>query len=278
MVPGSVLVLVFVLMLLNWGLEAWKWKLLVARVEPLSFRSAFKATIAGTAIGLITPNRVGEFAGRVLFLAPADRIRGSFATILGSIAQFVVTLVIGSVMLPFAQLPAGPAPTAAVIVGLSWTMVLLSVAALVFYFDPRLLRASFVALPLVHRYAPTSAVLEEFSRNELVRALLISGVRYAVFTAQFVLLLSAVPGIDLWHTALGVPVVYLITTLVPTVMLTELGVRGSVAVAILASDAVDPGLVLLASLLLWVINLALPAIAGSTVLLLARIRSTATTP
>lgn len=273
-VPVGVVVAVFLLMLLNWGIEAWKWKLLVAHVEPLPFLSAFEATIAGTAIGLITPNRVGEFAGRVLFLAPDHRVSGSFATALGSIAQFVATLVAGSMALLIAPLPLGTGLPDPVITGLSWTMVLVSFAALVYYFNPRLLRASFMVLPFLRRYAAASAVLEEFDGRELTRTLLISALRYAVFTAQFVLLLSAGHGVDLWHLAAGVPEVYLVTTLVPTVMLTELGVRGSVAVAVLASDGTDPAYVLLASVLLWVINLALPAIAGSIVLLLARIRST----
>jgi hypothetical protein len=32
----------------NWGLEAWKWRALVASEERLSFWNAVKATLAGT--------------------------------------------------------------------------------------------------------------------------------------------------------------------------------------------------------------------------------------
>jgi hypothetical protein len=53
-------------------------------------------------------------------------------------------------------------------------------------------------------------------------------------------------------------------------MLTELGVRGSVSAALIPGP---DSLILLSTFLVWVINLALPALAGSVILLFARIRS-----
>ena len=214
------------LMVLNWGIEAWKWQWLMRPVERVAFGKAFTATIAGTSIGLITPNRVGEFAGRVLFLAPEHRVRGGFATALGSIAQFVVTLFVGSLALPF--------------------------------------------LPFLRRYKADARVLEEFHRRELLRVLALSVLRYLVFTFQFALVLNLIANVPYSTAFLHVPVVFLFTTLLPTVMLTELGVRGSVSAALI------PGLdtlILLSTFLVWVINLALPALAGSIILLFARIRS-----
>src|SRR5690606_16834411 len=77
------------LAVLNWGMEAVKWRWLVAHLGSMSLLRAFAATLAGTTIGTITPNRTGEFMGRVLFLAPGHRWQGGFATLLGSIAQFL---------------------------------------------------------------------------------------------------------------------------------------------------------------------------------------------
>ena len=67
------------------------------------------------------------------------------------------------------------------------------------------------------------------------------------------------------------PVVFLLTTLVPTMALTELGVRGSVALALIPGDAAG---VLASTVLIWTINLAVPALLGAVLLLLARIRAT----
>jgi len=46
---------VILLVLVNWGLEAWKWQLLMKPLEGLSFCKAFKATLSGVAFALNTP-------------------------------------------------------------------------------------------------------------------------------------------------------------------------------------------------------------------------------
>ncbi|MBK8499696.1 MAG: flippase-like domain-containing protein [Flavobacteriales bacterium] len=264
----------FVLMLLNWGIEAVKWRKLVQGLEALSLRRAVAAVYAGTSIGLITPNRVGEFVGRVLFLAPAHRIPGSFATAVGSIAQFVVTVVTGTIA--FSLMRAGTWP----LDGSPWTsiagMVLCSVVAggsLVLYFNPDLLRTLIARLPVVRRWERHAAVLEGFSLKELFAVLMLSLARYVVFTVQFLIVLAAVAGIAPGEALLAVPVAFLISTLIPTVMLTELGVRGSVAVALISPQVSQDQGVFLASTLLWLINIGVPALVGSFILLLARIRS-----
>ena len=66
--------LVFLLMLLNWLIETWKWKLAIRKVQQVSLLKAFKAVLSGVSFSTTTPNRVGEYAGRVLFLDDGNRI------------------------------------------------------------------------------------------------------------------------------------------------------------------------------------------------------------
>ncbi|MBK9176557.1 MAG: flippase-like domain-containing protein [Flavobacteriales bacterium] len=265
-------VIVLLLMLVNWGLESRKWRLLVRGLEPISIARSFIATIAGTAIGLITPNRVGEFAGRVLFLAPEHRIAGAFATVVGSIAQFVVTVSLGMMGFIATILTAEPDyadPMAAAWIGLG---ALVAFSSLLLYFNPQLLHALVARLPLVKRWERHAAVLDRFSGSELRNVLLLSLARYAVFTIQFMLLLHECAGLRAEEAITAIPVVFLIGTLIPTVMLTELGVRGSVAVAFFNSGAHDAAIIM-ATTALWLVNIALPAMAGAVILLVARIRS-----
>lgn len=268
-----VLALVLALMLVNWGLESRKWRLLVRELESISKWRAFIATIAGTPIGLITPNRVGEFVGRVLFLSPEHRIAASFATAVGSIAQFVITVVLGLLGLVALVMQAEHdqvSPDAAAWIGLCF---LVAVATLLLYFNPDLLRAAIARLPVIKRWERHAAVLERFSASMLTRVLLISAARYGVFTVQFALLLGALAEVPLDGAIAAIPVTFLVATLIPTVMLTELGVRGSVAVAVISPAAVHDQGVFLASTALWLINLGLPAMLGGIILLVARIRS-----
>jgi uncharacterized membrane protein len=273
--PMLPLAWVALLMVVNWGIEAWKWRDLMDHVEDLSFGRAFTATIAGTSLGLITPNRVGEFAGRVLFLAPEHRWQGGFATALGSIAQFVVTLVVGGLALGAQQMFALRASRFGDLAIYGWLALIALVAggAIVLFFTPRLLRQLLLKLPVLSRWERASAVLEGYSMVELARVLGLSALRYVVFALQFMIVLATLAGVPYTTSLFAVPIIYLMTTLVPTVMLTELGVRGSVAVAVLDQHEVMPGAILLASMLVWLVNLALPAIIGSVILLMARIRT-----
>ena len=268
--------MVGLLMLVNWLLEAYKWRILMRPVEQIGIKRAFVATIAGTSVGLVTINRTGEFLGRVLFLSPENRVRGSFATALGGIAQFVITLVFGGIGLLALIVFAYPLPWPSG--WLSWMLgsltTLITIVALALYLQPALFRQMLLSLPVLKRLERASQVLGQQDHNVLLLVLVLSGARYAVFGVQFVLLLKGLgSGLSLPAAVLAVPVIYLIATLIPSVMLTELGVRGSVAVAVLVPLGAHAPAVLLATTCLWTINVALPAIAGSVILLMARIRT-----
>ena len=262
------------LMVLNWGLEARKWQVLVRRVQPIGWWRAFTATIAGTSIGAITPNRVGEFAGRVLFLEPGHRIEGAFATLLGSIAQFVTTLLFGACAAIALLIGAGPG-SALPMQALTWSAVAVGGVATVLYFEPALLGRVLLLWPFLRRFERHVRVLESFGRPMLLHVFLLSVLRYAVFTVQFVVVLAVFAGSP-WEASLpAVPLVFLVTTLVPTTVLTEIGVRGSAAVAFLPGDPLG---LTLATTLLWVVNLLLPAAVGSLLVLFVRIRTERTGP
>ncbi|HNR56226.1 MAG TPA: lysylphosphatidylglycerol synthase domain-containing protein [Flavobacteriales bacterium] len=271
----SGLLLVVLLMMANWWVESVKWRFLVRDVERVPPWRAFAATIAGTSVGFVSINRTGEFIGRVLFLEPEHRIAGGFATTLGSIAQFVVTLTFGGLGLLVLTLADRPLPWPGG--WFSWALASLTAFAtavgLLWYLFPGMLRQHLLLLPFLHRFERASAILVRFRNDRLWSVLFLSGVRYALFTSQFILLLHLFTAeVDLSDALPGVPLIYLITTLIPSVMLTELGVRGSVAVAVLSPLGGAVTSILLATTCLWLINVALPACVGSVVLLVARIR------
>ena len=261
---------------LNWGIEAAKWRLLMSEVQPMGRLRAFSATLAGTAIGIFTPNRTGEFVGRVLFLDPENRWRGGFASVLGSMAQFAVTMLAGGIAFVFWF------PQRASALGGPWfggagavLLALVAAGTLVFFFRPGLLRMWMAKLPLLRRLGKEAAVLDEFPPGISAVVLALSGLRYAVFMAQYMLLLALVAGMPWSVGAIAVPLIFLTTTLVPPMLLPELGVRGSVAVALLVPALHDPSPVLLAAFMLWAVNLALPAVVGGLILLTRRIRGPA---
>ncbi len=273
------LVGIMVLMVVNWGIESYKWRWLMRPVERIGRRQAFLATVAGTSVSLITPNRTGEFVGRVLFLAPENRVAGAFATALGGIAQFVVTLVVGGASLAVMHVAglALPWPMGWSSTALVSLTALVTVGALVLYFQPGILRQMLLSIPFLRRMERTSAVLNGYQHDELMHVLVLSAVRYMVFSLQFVWALGLFEsGVATGEAMLAVPVIYLVATVVPTVLLTELGVRGSASVGLLVPLGAAAAPVLLATFTVWAVNLVLPALAGSVILLFARIRTRGT--
>ena len=106
-----------------------------------------------------------------------------------------------------------------------------------------------------------------------MKVLGMSLLRYLVFSTQFYLFLRAFDvQLTLGEAMMLIPVIYLVTTSIPTIALSELGVRGSVSVffigVFMSSDFMgvrDIQLrVFAASTCIWIINIALPALIGTS--------------
>ncbi|HQW86144.1 MAG TPA: hypothetical protein PLH93_03110 [Flavobacteriales bacterium] len=265
----SIMPAVAVLAVVNWWVESVKWRRLMRPLIRLSGPEAFRATLSGTTLGLVTPNRTGEFLGRIAHLPASMRTHAALASLPGSIAQFTVTLVAGALGLMVlwgaasTELPVNPAALLALAAVIAVPSMLLM--------RPARLAALLLRLPLPRAWRNGVNALVEGQGRPAPAILALSAIRYLVFSLQFVLLLLLFAPEVAWPYACGaVPVIFLITTLVPTAVLTELGVRGSVAVAVLAPLQVVTLPVLSATFTLWLANLALPAIAGGVMLVAAR--------
>lgn len=270
------LALVIILLPFNQALEIVKWKFLIDKLEKVSFWSATKAVLTGISVSMFMPNRVGDYLGRVFVLKKADRLQAILSTILGSLAQLLTTLLFGMVAV-------------AIFLPMYWDMddqfnvwmysgviiiVIASVAAMVFAFlsfsafTEIIKRISGHSFKRVKKYAQ---VFSWYSSADLLKVLLLSMLRYLVFSLQFYLLLHAFQIQIAYPIALVlIAVIYFLMTIIPTIALSELGVRGSVSLVIFSlylephqlwSEEVALGVVS-ASTLLWLINLALPALLG----------------
>jgi hypothetical protein len=266
-----------VLMTANLLVEARKWQFLIARVEKVSLFTAVKAVSTGLSVSIFTPNRVGEFLGRVFFLNKTQPVEGIFMTVIGSLSQLLVTLVVGSLATAFFLPIYYPAFDFSTELLMGSLYVLGFFANLVFlglYFNISYI-TDFSKRFIKPKWKHTQHYIEVFSAyhgSELFRVLLMSLFRYIIFSTQFFFFLKAfgVP-ITLSEAILVIPVIYLITTSIPTIALSELGVRGSVSVFFIGVFMRGHSLgvgdlelrVFAASTAIWLINIALPALIGT---------------
>src|SRR6478672_2867435 len=84
------LIAVVLLMGANWSVEAAKWKILVTVIRPVTFRQAFKAVLSGLSFSMAMPNRMGEYAGRVLYLPEGSRFKAVPVSVAGSLSQLLI--------------------------------------------------------------------------------------------------------------------------------------------------------------------------------------------
>lgn len=273
----SVPIIIVILMLLNWLLEAVKWKYLIGRIESVSFPRAIQAVFTGISISTFTPNRVGEYIGRVFFLKKASHIEGILITIVGSMAQLLITIILGTTSL----LIFIPDYLSEMFIDhgyLYYTLfiliVSLNIILLALYFNLSFLTTLKERI-LQNRLQPVRKFFRVFSfyhNRELAIVMALSLARYLVFSAQFFILIRFFNiQINYPDAMIIIALIYLIMTVMPTIALTELGIRGSVAIYFFSLwfSKTNPGTelfnagVLAASLLLWMINLGIPAIIGT---------------
>jgi uncharacterized membrane protein YbhN (UPF0104 family) len=96
------------------------------------------------------------------------------------------------------------------------------------------------------------------------KVILLSFLRYLAFATQFYLLIRFF-GVELSYTTvfLKITLFYLITSLVPMTFWGEIGIKESVAVWVFSGLIYNSLIIIGVTLLLWIINLLIPALVGS---------------
>ena len=261
------IVVVIALMPVNWILETRKWQILLPGAEGLPFRTMLKAIFGGITLSLFTPNRIGEYAGRVLFVPRHLQWKAVIATVVGSFSQNLVNLVLGFSALMafiFSQHTFGQFLNP----GLGILIVIFSAGSMWLYFNigfiydvlsrVAVIKASWYKKALKHL-----EMIKDYKRDTLSRALLLSFIRFMVFSTQFVLLLLFF-GLDipiLWIWA-GVLVIYLFHTGIPLPPFVDVLVRSQLALMIWQNYDPNELTVLAGSFFIWIINLVVPALIG----------------
>lgn len=260
------LAVVCLLMPFNWLLETLKWQPFLRPYDTISLKKAFFAVLAGISFALFTPNRVGEYAGRLFFVRPQNHWKSLLINAVGGIAQYLVLLsggVLGGLWFAarFLEWDQSDLQTVAVFVALG--------LGLLFYifFNIRRMVPLARRIPLLRRLKPyvrDIVLLEQFSRRDLLLILCWSAARYFIYSTQYVLLLHFFSiQTSLVGAYAGVATIYLLQTIVPLPAIAGLLVRGNLAVFVWAYFGGNELSSLAATFVLWIINLILPALVGT---------------
>lgn len=249
------LIVAVLLVALNIGLVYAQWKITLEVVAPSTDRSIkSQSFFAGLVTGMLTPNMIGNFIGRLYYFERDKRTAIILFTLLANYTQFLASLTFGWI--------------AVVVVGdmmflteSRFALLMLGCGVIIsyllyFFIDNFLIRFK------RRSYFVRFRDLLKKDRLFRMKLLGLGLARFVIFTTQFSLVLNAFgEKIDL-DSIMAIWQVYLLTMLVPSLILGKIGVKESISLLILTSIGMNEFSILFSSLIIWFVNSLSPALMG----------------
>lgn len=254
------LVLCFVLMFANIYLESYKWHSLLTWAEPARYVRSLGSYLAGIAFSIITPNRIGEYPGRILYLGGGNTLRYINVSVSGIISQLAGIYFFGFIGLVYYNI-AYPALIAKAALG-ACISINIFIAVVYWRFDswlPKMAQNKWL-----RRFALYGRLMGRVTAAHRIKVLSISLLRVAVFTAQYLFLLRWMNvDIPLAQGFCMAALFFWIMAVIPSLALTELGIRGAASIYVFGHFSANTIGILAATTGIWLLNLILPSVLGS---------------
>jgi len=259
------LLVVVLLVPVNWGFETLKWRQLIKNFTDLPFWRIYKAILSGVAVSLITPNRIGEYGGRILLLEAKNNWKAVIATMVGSFSQLLILLtagLLGAVWFSYRYLQ-----SEMYVLQIVFFFGIVLIALMLFcFFNIDLVVPIAKRIPFkekFRRYLRPVKVLENYTSKELSETLLFAFLRYLTYSLQYYFALKFFGiEVNLLEGVSGISTIFLLQTSIPLPPLLGLLARGQVALFVWGFFSLDEVGILASSFSLFVINLIVPALVG----------------
>ena len=245
---------------LNWYLEVIKWRSLAHAQLRWPLGRYLRAVLMGLTAGILTPNRLGDYGGRLLGVPRTQWAVVLVTTFLGGLTQWAAFLLLGWPGLVYVAgdlLAAGQ--------GYGWfavgPLLLLAAAIGVLPRTERLLRL------LPQRWRKHTRGIKTALRDVKLMVILRAGVwsclRFSVYCTQLYLLLLAC-GLELpLGTGLaGIAAIYLVQAGLPLPPGIGLATRAELGILLWGHTPTTGMAIIVATTLLFILNLLLPSLLG----------------
>ncbi len=255
--------LVLLLMPLVWALEAYKWRYALSKFINISFWRSWRSVWYGVVAGQLTPNRIGEPIGRLALIDSEVRGKAGFVAVWCSFTQQIATIIFGLMSLfwwleikGYAILPSEIPLWLIVFTILGWIgLMIIGIVKL------HWIALWFERFGWVKRVLHGEKLMLDFSISTFFIVQIISILRYVFFSTQYVILIGLF-GVraNLADLYAVVGLTYLFSSFIPSFSASEVGVKAGFAIwfaSMISDNAVS---VTAASLFLWILNLAIPAL------------------
>ncbi|MEP2275004.1 MAG: lysylphosphatidylglycerol synthase domain-containing protein [Reichenbachiella sp.] len=236
---------------LNIGIESWKWKFILTRMDEKTIWACTKIILAGKSLNVISPFGVGDGFSRFIGLSEKYRDQIFAALAVDRFSQLLPTLMFGTMAVVYLLNRGLEVPVDVLFLAflVSTILVLGGVLGLYFYRNG------------LKKYL---FLLSQLNTSSILKLFLMSTGRYVVFVFQFYFVFWALGcDLDIITMLFGIAWIFLIKTLLPDLsVLGDLVKREISATLFFSFFVTDLSVVLLASFLVWLINIVFPAILG----------------
>ena len=249
--------ILLILSLFNWFFEIIKWQYLVKTIKQISFRSALEQSLGGLTASLITPNRIGDYGAKAIYFSKQLRTKVVLLNLLGNMAQMTITTLFGVI---------------GFIIFVNRYDIDINYYKVAKFVSLLLLISLFAVLGIKQKrfkikgFSFTQVIdfIKSLPFDTHFRNLLLSLVRYLIFSFQFYYLLTMF-GVDVEYTKAMVVItsMYLLASIVPSISIFDVVVKGSIAVFLFGYVEVNELTILSIITLMWLLNYVVPSVFGS---------------
>lgn len=212
---------------------------------------------------MFTPNRLGEYGGRVFFLSPKRRIIGAVAMAVGNIGQMVLTNIFGSIAICVFIYRFKPMDSMFFLLLCILASIFCAFLA-IFYFNIRWLNGLLLSMRFTRKYKKFYTILARYRKAELFRILLYCLARYAVFSTQyFIMFFWLIPELAFADVLMMVCILFFVQSNLPSLDLFDIGIRSVTALFFFEFITSQSAAVVACTASIWLINIIIPAILGS---------------
>jgi len=247
---------------LNWGIESYKWQLVTKPVERISLIDSMRSVYSGICVGNLAPARATEFLAKILFFKIENRPTITLLHFANGTFQLFTTIIIGVIALGY-KLKNQAAPDHLVLIGLACALLVTGIALFIFYFHK-------VQAWFVKRFESKiqgEVIPYRFGKRLILKLLFLSALRYVIFVIQFLLIIKLFyTGEVTFMLLASVSIYFLLTTALPMYSVVEAAIRAAIALLVFGGLPVSETSLVLAAVLLWIINIVIPSIAGYVII------------
>lgn len=250
--------MLLLLTFLNRFLEILKWQNLVQVVKPISIWESTKQVLIGITFGIVTPNGIGEYAGKAWFYDKKHAVKIVFLNAVCNGIQVIFSVAFGLIGTFYINSLHQFIDTKYILLFFGVLIALILVL-----FSVKNIRIKGYSLQTFFR--SLNEIPKKIHRKNIFLALL----RYFVLIHQYFILYTLFNVEIPYFVLLAVVAsIYLLASSLPNFQAVDFALKGSIAIYLFGFFGVDGWIVTLVAALIWLLNLVIPISVGSVFLLL----------